>query len=291
MCCVKSKNEEEDDNLYIEVPNPNTSSRWTIGTAATNGVWLNVNDKTGLIMFSIVWFLLIYSAVVFHFMSESLTVNPLLSLFYQLLVVLTLASHAKVALTDPGTVGKEGKPLSDDKGGNLTCSRCETFKPPKSHHCRICNRCVSRMDHHCPWCCNCVGVGNFKHFILFLTYAWLVTVYALLLLGYNYFFCTSSECEFAAPLVYFVRVMNFLHGTFFIFISSMLMNVTYGIITGIGTIDRMKKKMANTMHLSDEAPILLVDIFGVGHPMSWLLPVDPIFEDYDDVMGFRGKSF
>jgi len=31
------------------------------------------------------------------------------------------------------------------------CTRCETFRPPRAHHCRICKRCVKRMDHHCPW--------------------------------------------------------------------------------------------------------------------------------------------
>ena len=38
----------------------------------------------------------------------------------------------------------------------------------------------------------------------------------------------------------------------FLFTSSMLMNVTYGLMTGIGTIDRLKKKATNTMGQSDE---------------------------------------
>lgn len=31
------------------------------------------------------------------------------------------------------------------------CSRCEAYRPPRAHHCRVCHRCVRRMDHHCPW--------------------------------------------------------------------------------------------------------------------------------------------
>ena len=64
------------------------------------------------------------------------------------------------------------------------------------------------------------------------------------------------------------------------------MNVTYGVISGIGTIDRLKKKANNTMGLADEEPILLKDIFGVAGYHTWPFPVDPVFEDYDRVMGF-----
>lgn len=51
------------------------------------------------------------------------------------------------------------------------CERCQIVKPPRSHHCSICNECVMRMDHHCPWVGNCVGLLNHKYFCLFLIYA------------------------------------------------------------------------------------------------------------------------
>lgn len=66
----------------------------------------------------------------------------------------------------------------------------------------------------------------------------------------------------------------------------MIMNVTYGIITGIGTIDRLKKKAMDTMMDSEEESIPLKDIFGIAGYHTWFLPVDPVFEDYDRVMGY-----
>ena len=64
------------------------------------------------------------------------------------------------------------------------------------------------------------------------------------------------------------------------------MSVIYGLITGVGTIDRLKKNATNTWHLSDEEPIPWSDVMGSGPIWTWLLPVDPYFPDYDRVMGY-----
>ena len=79
-------------------------------------------------------------------------------------------------------------------------------------------------------------------------------------------------------------------GSAFFFVSSMLLNVTYGIITGIGTIDRLKKKASGKLRESDEPPLKLKDIFGIQGYWTWALPLDPIFEDYDKVMGYSLPS-
>eukprot|EP01084_Bolivina_argentea_P183740 317020_1 len=35
------------------------------------------------------------------------------------------------------------------------CEECDAPKPPRSHHCSICQECVLNMDHHCPWVASC----------------------------------------------------------------------------------------------------------------------------------------
>lgn len=44
-----------------------------------------------------------------------------------------------------------------DKLMSKKCKKCNSIKPPHSHHCSICKRCIAHMDHHCPWVNNCVG--------------------------------------------------------------------------------------------------------------------------------------
>lgn len=62
------------------------------------------------------------------------------------------------------------------------CKSWNVFKPPRSHHCSSCGRCVLKMDHHCPWINNCVGYDNYGHFLRFVLYVDLATLYVLILL-------------------------------------------------------------------------------------------------------------
>ena len=43
---------------------------------------------------------------------------------------------------DPGREDMEVKKLT---GGPRYCSKCSAYKPPRAHHCKVCNRCILRM--------------------------------------------------------------------------------------------------------------------------------------------------
>ena len=127
------------------------------------GIWMNSGDQAGSVMAALVWILMLYSAITVNALTITEGIPPILGMVYTLLVSLALSCHAKTSLTDPGSVPKNAVPLESqrrDSSSHAMCGQCQTFKPPMSHHCRICNRCVSRMDHHCPWMNNCVGAAN-----------------------------------------------------------------------------------------------------------------------------------
>jgi hypothetical protein len=60
----------------------------------------------------------------------------------------------------------------------LWCRKCDKEKPPRAHHCSMCNACFLRMDHHCPWVVGCVGFRNHKYFLNFLVYCSAALAYA-----------------------------------------------------------------------------------------------------------------
>ena len=119
-----------------------------MGTSDENGIWLNRSDPAGTIMAFMVWILLGYSSLTIMFLAQTGGIAPYLSLIYSILCCMALACHVKTTLTDPGAVPASAVPTeAQRKNDKLSmCSQCQTFKPPMSHHCRICNRCISKMD-------------------------------------------------------------------------------------------------------------------------------------------------
>jgi palmitoyltransferase ZDHHC3/7/25 len=105
-------------------------------------------------MSALVWVLMLYSAVTVTLLTITDGIPVICGMAYDTLCFMALACHAKTSLTDPGSVPIAAIPSERQrllKDSHSMCGQCQTFKPPMSHHCRICNRCISRMDHHCPW--------------------------------------------------------------------------------------------------------------------------------------------
>ncbi|KDP30472.1 hypothetical protein JCGZ_16151 [Jatropha curcas] len=103
---------------------------------------------------------------------------------------LCVFSFCVCVVTDPGHVPSsfvpdvEGNGISDQESKNNSsllrqCDKCCTYKPPRAHHCRICRRCVLRMDHHCLWINNCVGYWNYKAFFILVLYATAASIHSM----------------------------------------------------------------------------------------------------------------
>ena len=72
------------------------------------------------------------------------------------------------------------------------CFECKVIKPPRSHHCSVCNRCVDRFDSHSTWTNNCVGRQNAGYYFAFIFYTFVV----LLLMGWLAFDSIAiKHCE------------------------------------------------------------------------------------------------
>mmetsp|Transcript_119133 Transcript_119133/g.323208 ORF Transcript_119133/g.323208 Transcript_119133/m.323208 type:complete len:283 (-) Transcript_119133:41-889(-) len=154
-------------------------------------------DPCGLVCMAITYALLCSSnSVVFRLGSwpggETGAVACLTA--YEIVFVLGLLSHLVCMLTDPGATPINCEVEAEDPSVRQ-CQRCKAPKPPRAHHCSVCNRCILKMDHHCPWVNNCVGARNQKHFVLFLVYVQLQCWLAMGSLGAH--FLASAA---AAPL-------------------------------------------------------------------------------------------
>ena len=107
---------------------------------------------------------------------------------FNLFFGLTMTSFYRAVYSDPGSVPDAYYERAEAHFATLTpeecqryviCRTCDKLKPPRSHHCRHCRKCIRKMDHHCPVINNCVGWGNYKYFVLLLTWACVMCAYGV----------------------------------------------------------------------------------------------------------------
>eukprot|EP00930_Biecheleria_cincta_P054963 TRINITY_DN41335_c0_g1_i1.p1 TRINITY_DN41335_c0_g1~~TRINITY_DN41335_c0_g1_i1.p1 ORF type:complete len:407 (-),score=49.01 TRINITY_DN41335_c0_g1_i1:39-1259(-) len=135
------------------------------------------------------------------------------------------------------------------------CQKCAHWKPPRSHHCSMCNRCVLRMDHHCPFTGTCIGMRNHGHFILFYFFAAIGLLYSLIQCGLSLMSNSGLSSDKLSSL------SKILHGSQWGvtgFLVSLLMDV-------------MLMKGLEIMVQVAVSVVALVSVLGMGCPAAYLV--------------------
>uniref|UniRef100_A0A8B9S461 Palmitoyltransferase n=1 Tax=Apteryx owenii TaxID=8824 RepID=A0A8B9S461_APTOW len=168
------------------------------------------------------------------------------------------------------------------------CNRCETYRPPRAHHCRVCHRCVRRMDHHCPWINNCVGELNQKYFIQFLFYTGLASLYAVGLVLAAWLWPTgrspagtvtgargdvsNNRVQTAHCIVLLVESV-----VFGAFVTVIFYDQVMSIITDETPLEQLRNRVLKeakreVAHTRKPKLALLREVFGRGFVICWFFP-------------------
>ncbi|CAM9554019.1 unnamed protein product [Chrysoparadoxa australica] len=261
------------------------------GTAEGVRVWCIKTSVAGIILVTLVWLALGGGVCLAAWVSWTAQGLPphqqwVHTALYTLLSAMALWSHARTAFSDPGAVPKGAQPILDtdavEEMKQPRCSACDAFKPPRAHHCRVCCRCIVRMDHHCPWMNNCIGLRTLKPFLLFLIYCCATSLYALTLMVYYHLACKSCRFTSTGKALSATLAAGGLAG--FLFCVAMLISQMHAIAAGMGTIDRMqaarrRQRLARAHHRRRTSrrqqhflPLPWADIMGRGSKLLWLVP-------------------
>ena len=171
------------------------------------------------------------------------------------------------------------------------------YRPPRAHHCRICKRCIRRMDHHCPWIINCVGEKNQKYFLQFLFYVGLLSAYSVILVGISWYVYPAPDrgsaheadshaqsSSMASRLqasrdAMFLKQTRILHSVilglesalFGLFVFAIGCDQFEAIFSDETLVEQAKKQGPYRPRKPKMA--LLAEVFGRNqHPYAWLLP-------------------
>uniref|UniRef100_A0A8C4UHA5 Palmitoyltransferase n=1 Tax=Falco tinnunculus TaxID=100819 RepID=A0A8C4UHA5_FALTI len=273
------------------VPPP---SRASLGT-----MWF-IRDGCGIACAVVTWMLVFYADFVVLLVmlvpSRDYVYSVINGTLFNTLAFLALASHFRAMLTDPvsislsvclgkkqagavpkGNATKEFIESLQLKPGQVVykCPKCCSIKPDRAHHCSVCKRCIRKMDHHCPWVNNCVGENNQKYFVLFTMYIALISLHALIMVGFHFLYCFEEDwtkCSSFSPptTVILLILLCFEALLFLIFTSVMFGTQVHSICTDETGIEQLKKEERRWAKKTKWMNMKAV----FGHPFSiaWLSP-------------------
>ncbi|XP_049717968.1 palmitoyltransferase ZDHHC3 isoform X3 [Elephas maximus indicus] len=245
-----------------------------------------IRDGCGIACAIVTWFLVLYAEFVVLFVmlipSRDYVYSIINGIVFNLLAFLALASHCRAMLTDPGAVpkGNATKEFIESlqlKPGQVVykCPKCCSIKPDRAHHCSVCKRCIRKMDHHCPWVNNCVGENNQKYFVLFTMYIALISLHALIMVGFHFLHCFEEDwtkcSSFSPPATVILLILLCFEGLLFlIFTSVMFGTQVHSICTDETGIERLKRKHQPRQHTGSWKTVK--ETFGGNFSLNWFNP-------------------
>lgn len=256
-----------------------------------------VKDPCGIICVLVTYAAVFYADyvvmrwIVLQTMFNSLW-GPFNAVAFNTIVFFLLMAHIRAVFSDPGVVPlpQNRVDFSDIHSAETgcehidwtVCTRCEMYRPPRAHHCRICKRCIKRMDHHCPWINNCVGERNQKYFMQFLVYVGILSGYAITLVIISWI----KECPDCDPTI-IIKQSRIMHciilllesALFGMFVAAILIDQLQAIFGDETGIEQVQHKGPYRAHKSKFA--LLSEVCGQQHPLLWLLPCNSTSRRFD----------
>ena len=95
------------------------------------------------------------------------------------------------------------------------CYKCNLPKPPRAHHCSVCQKCFLRMDHHCSFLGVCIALNNQRAFIAFLYWVVVTLFLGSLDILISFFVFSNdrilSTCLFLVCFLLLILLIDFLH--------------------------------------------------------------------------------
>ncbi|WVW83945.1 hypothetical protein I302_105968 [Kwoniella bestiolae CBS 10118] len=81
------------------------------------------------------------------------------------------------------------------------CETCQSYRPPRSSHCRLCGNCVDGIDHHCSYLHSCVGKRNYFSFFVLLVSATISDIYIIVFSAIHFsMLCHHDNISFGKAL-------------------------------------------------------------------------------------------
>lgn len=182
------------------------------------------------------------------------------------------------------------------------CYFCGIWRPPRVHHCAICQVCILKRDHHCFFTNSCIGLNNQRHFVVFSFWCTLLTSYSLLhatFYIYSIIFVSISLWDLFPPItvIRFLLGYSLLEHVFLICLFYLLLYFvpkTWGFLLEQciciykGGITSYEDKFQIQIKVNRNFSQIIRGIFGRFWLLNFLIPLHFVFQTEDNGIDWEG---